>query len=199
LRGRQPHSGKLPEATVRQALEALHDGTPISHLGGLVNGKYVSAMFIVRPKALLAFCRVHPKLGRPILKLIKRNSDVALAEVRRKGNIACWGHAAPAIVTRTDDVLAAIQRAVAAAPSFMREDIAEDITLEIYDRRLPFKRIRDRVRQLVTQYNRLQYVPGRGGGKITSLDLQLFDDGPMTLGDTVTTSLWEGWETPERE
>src|ERR1700752_4677788 len=56
-------NGNLSAEAVRKAIAALEAGTPISHLGGLVNGKDHSELFIVIPARLKKFCAETPRSG----------------------------------------------------------------------------------------------------------------------------------------
>lgn len=183
----------IPQTAVRRAVELLRAGEPISRLAGFgPDGKYVKGAFVVRPERFKAFCAAHPQFGRPILKLIKQNSIVALREVRRKGSAANAARFAPRILLRADDHVPRIHRAVASLPSEIRDDVFQSIALAVLDRRVRPEQIEQCVNDIKKAHYRMfsKYVPVIGG-VMRSTDQRLFEDGVGTLGDSITTGLWD--------
>jgi hypothetical protein len=67
------------------------------------------------------------------------------------------------------------------------------MVLALYERRLKPKDILGSVQSFVAEEHRMfsMYVPVVGR-IMRSTDQRLFDDGQMTLGDTVARGLWDG-------
>lgn len=185
-------NGNLRADVVRKAIAALESGTPISHLGGLVNGKYYPELFILVPARLKKFCAENPKLGRYILRLVDRNGKAALAEVRRMGSLAnALRFPVPAKLS-SEGTRKRLLKAVAHVDPRIRENVHGRMVLALYERRLKPKDILGSVQRFVAEEYRMfsMYVPVVGG-IMRSTDQLLFDDGQMTLGDTVARGLWD--------
>lgn len=180
----------ISETAVRRAVELLRAGEPINRLAGFgPDGKYVKGTFVVRPERFKAFCLSHPKFGAPMMKLIKHNSIIALTEVRRKGNAANAARFAPRTWLRTEDHVPRIRAAVASLPLEIRDDVFQNIALAILDRRVS----PEQIEQCVTIPKRRTIAcsanTSRSSAVSCVLQTKVFDDGPTTLGDTVTRGL----------
>jgi hypothetical protein len=71
-----------------------------------------------------------------------------------------------------------------------RDGVRSLMWMALAERRLLLKDVKRRVPEFEATYRREIGSYQRGFGQIVSLDQQLFDDGTMTRGDTVTRGFW---------
>jgi hypothetical protein len=78
-------------------------------------------------------------------------------------------------------------------PPNVRDDIAQSILVALLEGTLRRDQVRAQLQQFVASHNRMfpTNFAKFGDGRLVSLDARLFDDGTMTLGDTITRGLWD--------
>lgn len=74
-----------------------------------------------------------------------------------------------------------------------KDDAAHDLFVAVFEGSLKREDIGARVKHYVTAHNRLfpTNFAKFGDGRMVSLDARLFDDGAMTVGDTISRGLWD--------
>jgi hypothetical protein len=170
---------RMSEQQAREVVEALHEGKTIADITG--GGR---PTYIVNNRALLIFRRKHPKFERVVVRLSTANAKVHHAEASaRRAQI----FRAPAIAEHGADIFSLIRSAVPETlPPQIRDDVIGAMALEVVEGKLKTADICKRVREFITaQYRQFSRFGPR------SLDARLFEDGTMTLGDTITCGFWD--------
>ncbi len=175
---------------VERVLEALYHGKTINNIAGKRGIKYVGGR-IIRSERLLRFCADQPKLGRRILDLAEQNKKAVMLQINSRRRLVA---AQCLLKNNGKDGWEAIMAATIRLPDFLRSDVQAAMFLAMAEGKLRPSDAASRVREFVTQHNRMftQYVPGTSNaGKMLSLDQPVYEDGMMTRADTVTRGLWE--------
>jgi hypothetical protein len=170
---------KMSEQQARRVVEALYEGKTISNIT-----KSGTPSYILNHRALLLFRQKHPKFERLVVRLSTANAKVHHAEASaRRAQIL----RAPSIAERGADIFALIRSAVPMTlPAQIREDVIGAMALEVVEGKLRTGDIRRRVREFITaQYRQFSRFGPR------SLDARVFEDGSMTLGDTISRGFWD--------
>jgi hypothetical protein len=138
-------------------------------------GKIAAAYDVLgqwRGRALLYF---HPKLHKQIKKLAHSKPRL----VCRPAIIISPANASQLI----ESINAAVPRTL---PQDMRDDIIGEMTLAVIEGRL---KIQDVARRM-TEFVRASFKTDHNKWGALSLDQPMFEDGTVTLGDTVIRGLW---------
>lgn len=178
---------------VTKVLAALNEGRTLYNIYGYStqNGMpiYVRGQGICSPTILKGFIAANPTLGARIRKIADDNRKAAMLRANESRRIV----AAPAIL-RDDGrfTYAVICAATAPLPDFLRNDVRSAMFLAVAEGHLKPGDASKRVRDFVAAHNRQfsAFVPVIGG-RLQSLDQQVYDDGPTRLVDTVTRGLWQ--------
>jgi len=171
----------VSEETLRRVFERLNEGGTISS----VYGKWPTPNepFIVSRVSLTHFMNQHPAVKRRILTLAKRNRPISYTLKR-------YGHhlvTAPAILRNDgEDAFEAVRRATFNLWEGERGDVMSLMFIAVAEGRLLPKDAAVRMPEFLREHPR-QF--GRFGP--LSLDAPLFTDSATTLGDTVTTGMWQ--------
>lgn len=186
VRNAQPRPVK--PSHVKLIFQRLHEGQTISSLFGRQGGGYNRGCCVIDRDALVQFMKLHPRVGKKIQALGDKNRAavrVQIGEMNRK-------RAAPAILRNNGaDAYAAIMEATARLWEGERGDIVSLMFLAVAEGRLLPRDAVRRLPEFVRQHRR-QFGKFRSEGLApASLDRLLFDDGTMTLRDTITTGLWQ--------
>lgn len=188
---RAQKNGLPSEQALRKLFDGLRAGLALQTLilGKGPGGFKHSDKRVISGMRLANLRRINPRIDAKIKSLIEKNKPLYSQRISTGRRTI----AAP-FVLRNDgaDAFAAIMAATASLPDHLRDDVRGTMFVAVSEGRLKPNDIGRRVREYVTCHNRMfsQFVPN-GGGIMRSLDQQLFDDGPMTLGDTVTQGLWQ--------
>lgn len=172
---------------VRRVVDALLDGKTVARISGEPKRGHVSEQICCRMQ-LHGFVKKHPVLGRRIMLLAQRNEQEAKAQYFQSRHTRI-----PAELAKNNgiDAFAAIVSATEELPAHLKDEVRSAMFLAVAEGRLNLRDATARVREFVTLQYRMftKFVPG-GGGIMRSLDEQVYDDGPTTLGDSVTHGLW---------
>lgn len=186
---KRPPSKNLREATVRKLIQAIDEGQTLARICGGMHGHTYVGGKILSVGAFHAFCATRPRLGERLIAKLENNRKVAFAGMAYRKRLL----AAPAVL-RNDgvDIFEAIACATARLHESIRDDVMGSMFVAASEGRLKISDVSARVREFVAAHNRMfsQYVP-IVGGLMRSTDQRLFDDGQMTLGDTVARGLWD--------
>jgi hypothetical protein len=162
-------NGNLRETTIRRVLLGLQEGKVISEIAD--TGR------------LNFFCSANPKLGDRIKALAEKNRVTSFKQKIERNRRA----AAPVLFRNNgSDVFQAIQRATASIGEWERGDVMSLMFIAVAEGRLLPRDAARRMPEFLREHRR-QF--GKFGP--VSLDRPLFDDGSVTLGDTITTGLWQ--------
>lgn len=178
------HSPQLKEEVVRTVLFRLHEGATYENIGGRENGHYVGNRSVTTTR-LKAFRQKHPKLGKVMDSLAEKNRVAARSERAAKRLVGSNN-------TKLDEkALPIINEATQNLPQEIRENIRSLMAIAVRERRLKLKDIPARVREFRSLYRKQnKHSLFDEYSANDSLDRQKFDDGPTTLGDTITHGLW---------
>jgi hypothetical protein len=78
-------------------------------------------------------------------------------------------------------------------PKFARDEVVGDLFLQLSERLIRRADVPGMIKSHITKHNRM-FPPNFakfGDGRLVSLDARLFEDGAMTLGDTISRGLWD--------
>jgi hypothetical protein len=167
---------------VRKVVALLQEGRPLREAYGFRKNVYVGGK-IVESSAFIRFLCANPRIGKRIRKLAKQNHRASMqAAADRKRLVA-----APAIMTNDGaDAYEAIMRATSGLWEGERGDVMSLMFLATAEGRLKPKDAAKRLPEFLREHRRQFSKFGPD-----SLDRLLFEDGAMTLGDTITTGLWQ--------
>jgi hypothetical protein len=167
---------------VRKVFELLHEGRPLCEAYGFRNNVYVGGK-IVESSALIRFIRDNPRIGKRIRKLAKQNHYASMQAVADRKRLVV----APAILHNNGtSAYDAGLRATANLWEGERGDVMSLMFLAIAEGRLLPRDAERRMPEFLREHRRQFSKFGP-----LSLDAQIFGDGTVTLGDTVTTGLWQ--------
>jgi len=177
---------RTEKPVTREKLErifaALHEGKALAECYGKKNNRYVGGK-IVDSGALIKYLRENPRIGKRIRALSRTNRRTIMQAVADRKRIV----AAPAIMRNNGaDAYQAILRATANLWEGERGDVMSLMFVAAAEGRLKPKDAAARLPEFLRDHRR-QF--GKFGP--VSLDQPLFDDGSVTLGDTITTGLWQ--------
>lgn len=180
-------NGNLTKPVVARVIEALQEGRSLTEIGGKKGNRYVGRK-ICSVERLKIFCSEHPQIGRRILKLAAVNAKANHA----RGNNERRLSAAPAMLRNNGyEGYSAIVDATRGVFEDHRNGTRSLMWLALSEGKLLPVDIKARVPGFAAQYRREIGTYYRGFGQVLSLDEQVFDDGEMTRGDTITRGFWE--------
>ena len=139
---------------------------------------------LVKHNAIARHRRESPEFDRFVFELTKDNNS--------RGQLLRWQRVRNAAVRDQNNDYYKIL-AMLPANFLGKDDVVGDIFEALLDGSLQRQDIRARVKHYVAAHNRM--FPANfakfGDARLISLDAQLFDDGTMTLGDTISRGLWD--------
>jgi hypothetical protein len=138
-------------------------------------GKLASAYDVLGKWKGPAFFYFNPKLRQQIRKIAKSRPRL----ICRPAIIITPGTASQLI----DRINAVVPRTL---PRDMRDDIIGEMTLAVIEGRLKIEDVESRAAEFV----RASFKADHNRWGALSLDKPIFEDGTMTLGDTITRGLW---------
>jgi hypothetical protein len=175
-----------PEVLVK-VTAALKGGATINqiiHGRPLGAGKANPSLRIVDAGILSRYRRENPEFDRFVLERTKDNN--------RRGQLLRFQRVRNAAVREQNNDYYKI---LAMLPHNFpdKDDVVGDIFEALLDGSLRRQDIRARVKHYVTAHNRMfpTNFAKFGDGRLVSLDARLFDDGPATLGDSISRGLWD--------
>jgi hypothetical protein len=186
------HAKEATETEVRNVITALRAGRTLTDCYGIRAGKVSTRDALVDAKHMANFMRAHPKIRAKIKALAREVAYPIRLEAGRKATLTRTGRApiivaAPAII-RNDgrDAWEAVRRAVQYLPDDEQGDVMGLMFVAIGEGKLRLADCAARVKEFGKAH---RYRPRVYGDR--SLDAPLYDDGFLTLGDTVTHGLWQ--------
>jgi hypothetical protein len=179
---RQNKEANLGAGTIRKIFALLHEGEPLCAVSGVRNGKYIGGALLSSTQ-LNNFLKKNSRIAKRMRKLGDTNRAAIFKASRERRRIV----AAPAIMANDGaDAYEAIMQATNALWDGERGDVISLMFLAAAEGRLlprdAVKRMPEFLREHRRQFSK--FGPD-------SLDRPLFEDGAMTLGDTITTGLWQ--------
>ena len=176
---------------VEKIKNALQDSATIGQIcqgkpaGG---GKRDSKLILVRANVLYRYRQLNPEFDRFVVEAIADSNSVGqkLRFSRVRGRI----HSARVREDAND-----YHRILALFPTNFpgRDDAVHDLFVAVFERSLKSENVRARVKHYVAAHNRMfptKYAKF-AGRPLVWLDAQLFDQGAMTLGDTISRGPWD--------
>jgi hypothetical protein len=180
IRDRKPRP--VTPLKLQLIFDRLHDGETLNVIYGRKNAKYVGGGVTDRA-SLLHYMRQHPRTAKRIQALADKNRLV-VRHIVHEGNRR---RAAPALARNNGaDAYEAIARATAHLWGGERGDVMSLMFLAAAEGRLLPRDAAARLPEFLREHRR-QF--GKWGP--LSLDAPIFGDSTTTLGDTVTTGLWQ--------
>jgi hypothetical protein len=176
------------EEQIQQVTAALNAGKTLSLIcQGTVDGKRVAPR-VVTFRKLGFYRRLNPSFDRFVIEATAANNS--------KGQQRRW-HNQPVhtaiIRAQNNDYYKIMGIVPVYLPADIRDDIAQSIMLALLEGSLRRDQVTMRVRQFVTDHNRM--FPTKfakfGDSPLVSLDEVMFEDGSTTRGDTVSRGLWD--------
>jgi hypothetical protein len=151
-------------------------------------GKQDRKLVLVRANVLYRYRQLNPEFDRFVAEAIADSKSVGqkLRFSRVRGRI----HTARVREEAND-----YHRILALFPTNFpgRDDAAHDLFVAVFERSLKREDVRARVKHCLAAHNRMfptKYAKF-AGRPLVSLDAQLFNEGTMPLGDTISRGLWD--------
>jgi hypothetical protein len=166
---------------------ALREGRTLTECYGIKDGRYIGGK-IADVGALNRYMRTHPRVKKQIKALALVNRRAVMQGVADRKRLI----AAPALL-RNDgaDAYEAIMAAAADLWEGERDDVISLMFVAAAEGKLDPRHASKRLPEFVKQHRQSFGIYRREGLAPDSLDRMLFDDGNTSLGDTITTGLWQ--------
>lgn len=167
---------------VSRVVAALHEGKLLSECHGLKDGRYVGGK-LVDSRAFTRFLNANPRVKTKIRKLAMANRLAAAQAMTNKRILI----AAPALLKNEGaDAYEAIMRATAHLWEGERGDVMSLMFLAVAEGKLDPRQAESRLPEFVREHRRQFSKFGP-----VSLDAPAYGEGATTIGDLVTTGLWQ--------